>query len=259
MKNDWAKWLRCDVLKWLVGFNGWKECCCLFMYKTLSVKGCRSPEEMYLSKIFYRLLSECLWQTIFTHLLFPSSCSATSNTASLNDEGEKSLCFDAFQVRSSVNVNTQKYLRGTQTSRERCLEGSLVLCSGRRSECLIPACFVAAAVLSDFACPSCDCLSAAFVPKRTLCWTGMRARLQPSMCRKGTWGKEDPDPGGSRSLEWGTQVSWDVEPYDCRGSCQNQGCPETPASASSTRSAFPPRWWGALGAAFCEENCVTLC
>lgn len=65
MKNDWAKWLRCDVWKWLVGFNGWKEPCCLFMYKTLSAKDCGSSEEMYLTKIFYRLQSQCLEQTIF--------------------------------------------------------------------------------------------------------------------------------------------------------------------------------------------------
>lgn len=125
MKNDWAKWLRCDVLKCLVGFNGWKERCCLFMYKTLSVKDCRSPKEMYLTNIFYRLLSQCLKETIFAHLLYPSNCSATCKTASLNDEGRKRTSFDASQAGSSVNVNTQKYLRGSKTSSERYFEGSL--------------------------------------------------------------------------------------------------------------------------------------
>lgn len=147
MKNDWAKWLRCDVLKCLVGFNGWKERCCLFMYKALSVKDCRSPKEMYLTNIFYRLLSQCLKETIFAHLLYPSNCSATCKTASLNDEGREKNCFDASQAGSSVNVNTQKYLRGSKTSWKRYFEGIFFLmfwkmlwvsgCSG----CLFPVCW----------------------------------------------------------------------------------------------------------------------
>lgn len=144
MKNDWAKWLRCDVLKCLVGFNGWKERCCLFMYKTLSVKDCRSPEQMYLTNIFYRLLSQCLKETIFAHLLYPSNCSATCKTASLNDEGRKKKnCFDASQAGSSVNVNTQKYLRGSKTSWERYFERSLFfmfsgVCSQHAGGCYCP-------------------------------------------------------------------------------------------------------------------------
>lgn len=93
----------------------------MFTYKTLSVKDCRSPEEMCLTKIFYRLSSQCLEQTIFTHLLFPSNCSATCKTASLNDEGRTPPGFDASQACSSVNVNTQKYLRGSKISWERYL------------------------------------------------------------------------------------------------------------------------------------------
>jgi len=122
----------------------------LFMYKTLSVKDCRSPEEMYLTKIFYRLLSQRLEQTIFAPLLFPSNCSATCKTASLNAEGRTNPGFDASQACSSVNVNTHKYLRGSKTSWERYFEGSLVLCSGRCSGCLFPACSVVATALSDF-------------------------------------------------------------------------------------------------------------
>lgn len=147
MKNDWAKWLRCDVLKCLVGFNGWKERCCLFMYKALSVKDCRSPKEMYLTNIFYRLLSQCLKETIFAHLLYPSNCSATCITASLNDEGREKNCFDASQAGSSVNVNTQKYLRGSKTSWKRYFEGifffnvledALGVCSQCAGACYCP-------------------------------------------------------------------------------------------------------------------------
>lgn len=111
---------------------------CLCTKHFQSKTNCKSPEEMYLTKIFYRLLSQWLEQTDFTHLLFPSNCSATCKTNSLNDEGRRNTRFDASQACSSANVNTQEYLRGSKTARERYFEGSLVLCAGRCFGYLFP-------------------------------------------------------------------------------------------------------------------------
>lgn len=60
--------------------------------------------------------------------------------------GKKKTCFDASQAGSSVNVNTQKYLRGSKTSWERYFERSLFfMFSG-----VCPSMLVAATALSDF-------------------------------------------------------------------------------------------------------------
>lgn len=138
MKNDWAKWLRCDVLKCLVGFNGWKECCCLFMYQTLSVKDCRSPEQMYLTNIFYKLLSQCLKEIIFAHLLYPSNCSATCKTPSLNDEGREKN--PALMLVHQLMLTLRNIWGDLRHCGRGILKGACFLCSGRCSGCLFPAC-----------------------------------------------------------------------------------------------------------------------